>query len=218
MWLWERSIGQPTKTGSWAPWPIGTLQNASGDQGKIFRRRRKLRLAPFRPYGRLWHRAEEELLGTMPDRKLARRLKRSVLSVASRRRARHIPIFHPKKHRWTPADDKLLSERPDAQVAMLLGISRLAAKHRRLRLGIVRPGRDMFVPIPGSPRRMPCWARPRTGSWPAGWGAAFPAYAREEFNWVAKLPAATGLQKPMRCWGRCRTRPWPSAWVARSEP
>jgi hypothetical protein len=87
----------------------------------------------------------------MPDRKLARRLKRSVQSVAKRRRARHIPILHPKKHRWTPADDKLLSERPDAQVAMLLGISRLAVKHRRRRLGIGRPGKQYVRPSPWRP-------------------------------------------------------------------
>ncbi len=120
--------------------------------GTIYKRRRKLRLAPFCPFGRLWHRAEDELLGTMPDRTLARRLKRSVLSVAARRRDRHIPIFHSKKHRWTPTDDKLLSERPDAQVAMLLGISRLAVKHRRIRLGISRPGREHFRLDPWQPR------------------------------------------------------------------
>jgi hypothetical protein len=83
-------------------------------RGTIYKRRRKLRLAPFRPYARLWHRVEDELLGTMPDGKLARRLKRSALSVAARRRDRHIPIFHSKKHQWTPTDDKLLSECPDA--------------------------------------------------------------------------------------------------------
>ena len=78
----------------------------------------------------------------MPDRRLARRLNRSLHSVATRRRARHIPIFNPKQHRWTPADNKLLSERPDAQVAMFLGISRLAVKRHRLRIGILRPGRE----------------------------------------------------------------------------
>ena len=87
----------------------------------------------------------------MPDRRLARRLNRSLHSVATRRRARHIPIFNPKQHRWTPADNKLLSERPDAQVAMLLGISRLAVKRRRLRLGILRPGREYVRLRPWQP-------------------------------------------------------------------
>ena len=82
---------------------------------------------------------------------MARRLKRSAQSVAARRRDQHIPIFHSKKHRWTPTDDKLLSERPDAQVAMLLGISRLAVKHRRLRLGVSRPGQEYVRPLPWKP-------------------------------------------------------------------
>ena len=89
---------------------------------------------------------EEELLGTMPDRRLARRLKRSVESVAARRVAKRIPIFNPKKHRWKPADDKLLGERPDAHVAMLLGISKLAVHHRRRRLGIAPRGARKFAP------------------------------------------------------------------------
>ena len=117
----------------------------------IIMRRRKLRLAPFRPPARHWSWAEEELLGTMPDRRLARRLNRSVQSVAARRRARHLPILHSKIYEWTPVDDKLLSERPDAQVAMLLGISRLAVQHRRLRLGISRPGRDYVRLRPWQP-------------------------------------------------------------------
>ena len=44
-------------------------------RGTIYKRRRKLRIAPFCPYGRPWSRMENELLGTMPDRTLARRLK-----------------------------------------------------------------------------------------------------------------------------------------------
>jgi hypothetical protein len=94
---------------------------------------------------------EEELLGTMSDRKLARQLNRTVDSVAARRRARRIPIFHSKIHKWTPDDDKLLTERPDAQVAMLLGLSRLAVQRRRLRLGIFRAGRDYVRLRPWQP-------------------------------------------------------------------
>jgi hypothetical protein len=79
----------------------------------------------------------------MTDRRLARRLNRSVQSVAARRRAGQIPVFNPQRHRWTPADDRLLSERPDAQVAMFLGISRMAVKHRRVRLGLPPRGRKL---------------------------------------------------------------------------
>ena len=89
----------------------------------------------------------------MPDRRLARQLKRSVKCVATRRASKGIRIFNPKKHRWTPADDKLLSERPAAHVALLLGISRTAVVHRRSRLGIIRAGGRPFVPpVPWKPK------------------------------------------------------------------
>jgi hypothetical protein len=84
---------------------------------------------------------EEELLGTLPDRRLARKFNRSVQTVTQHRQAKGIPVFNPQRHRWTLADDKLLSERPDAQVALFLGISRMAVKHRRVRLGLPPRGR-----------------------------------------------------------------------------
>ena len=55
-------------------------------------------MAPF--HRRPWSRREEELLGTMRDEKLARRLGRSVGSVAWRRAVRGIRICDPKKHHW----------------------------------------------------------------------------------------------------------------------
>ena len=77
----------------------------------------------------------------MPDRRLARRLKRSLSSVRGRRHVKGIRIFNPKKHHWTGEDEKLLGLRPDAQIAKLLRISRLAVTKHRLRFGIPPPGR-----------------------------------------------------------------------------
>ena len=61
-------------------------------------RRRRLGIAHFYPgYRRLWMPAEEQLLGTMPDARLAHRLKRSVETVRTRRAHKGIPVFGPKK-------------------------------------------------------------------------------------------------------------------------
>ncbi len=84
--------------------------------------------------------AENALLGTIPDQQVARRLKMNVERVKAHRHYLDIPIFKPKTHRWTPDGDRLLSERPDVQVAMFLGITEGAVRHRRIRLGIARPG------------------------------------------------------------------------------
>jgi hypothetical protein len=97
---------------------------------------------------RPWTRAEEELLGTMPDKRLARRLNRSAETVRTRRANKGIPVFNPKKHWWTPDDDKLLGLRPDAQVAMLLGIKASAVKHRRQQLRISLPGQERKISPP----------------------------------------------------------------------
>jgi DNA-binding CsgD family transcriptional regulator len=103
-------------------------------------RRRQLSIAHFYPGSRRpWTPAEEELLGTMADERLARRLKRSVETVRTRRAHRGIPVFNPKKHWWTAEDDKLLGLRPDAQVAMLLGVNEGTVRHRRNQLRISLP-------------------------------------------------------------------------------
>jgi hypothetical protein len=81
----------------------------------------------------------------MPDKRLARRLNRSLGSVRWRRHVKGIRIFNPQKHHWTREDDKLLGLRPDAQIAKLLRISLWAVTKRRLRLGIPPPGRVELV-------------------------------------------------------------------------
>jgi len=100
-------------------------------------RRRILKITPFIGSHRVWTQAEDELLGTMADRRLARRLKRTFHSVRSRRIKKGIPVFNPRNHIWKPEDDKILGTRPDEQVALLLGVTLQSVYHRRHRLGIL---------------------------------------------------------------------------------
>jgi hypothetical protein len=54
-----------------------------------------------------WTPEEDDLLGTMPDKKLARRLKRSYAAVSTRRLNKGIPpCNNPKRKSWRPEDDK----------------------------------------------------------------------------------------------------------------
>jgi len=72
----------------------------------------------------------------MPDKKLARRLKRSYDAVAARRLNKGIPPCNPKRKSWRPEDDKVLGTRPDDQIAMLLRRTVASIKNRRRKLGI----------------------------------------------------------------------------------
>jgi hypothetical protein len=122
-------------------------QRLGRPQQVVRERRRQLSLPAFQPTGRRpWTRAEEELLGTLPDKQLARRFKRTLESVRTRRASKGIPVCDPKKHRWTADDDKLLGLRPDAQVALLLRITKEAVKHRRHQLRISLPGQERIIP------------------------------------------------------------------------
>jgi len=81
---------------------------------------------------RPWTAEEDQLLGTKPDRILARRFDRSVVAVTARRRLKHIRFIKV----WRPEDDQILGTRPDRQVAMLLGRSLSNVAGRRRKLGI----------------------------------------------------------------------------------
>ena len=90
-------------------------------------------------YSRLrapWPPEENALLGTMPDMKLARRLKRSYDAVAARRLNQGIPSCNPKRKLWRREDDQVLGTRPDAQIAMLLQRTLHSIRNRRRKLGI----------------------------------------------------------------------------------
>jgi hypothetical protein len=83
-----------------------------------------------------WTPEEDALLGTMPDKKLARRLKRSYDAVAARRLHQGIPSCNPKRKLWRPEDDRVLGTRPDGQIALLLRRTVLSIRNRRRKLGV----------------------------------------------------------------------------------
>ena len=78
-----------------------------------------------------WTLEEDRLLGTQPDRVLARMFGRTVNAVRGRRAKKHIRLKV-----WRPEDDKILGTRPDREVALLLGRSRASVGWRRSQLGI----------------------------------------------------------------------------------
>ena len=87
-----------------------------------------------------WSSDEDGLLGTMPDKKLVRRLKRSYDAAAVHRLNKGIPHCNPKRKSWRLEDDKVLGSRPDGQIAMLLRRTVVAIKDRRRKLGIHAKG------------------------------------------------------------------------------
>jgi hypothetical protein len=80
-----------------------------------------------------WMEEEDALLGTMSDEKLAKKLGRSVATVAKRREIKGIRFY---RKLWRPEDDRILGTRPDSQVAKLLGRRIATVVWRRLKLGI----------------------------------------------------------------------------------
>ena len=61
---------------------------------------------------REWTKAEDKLLGTMPDFQVARRLRRSLSSVQRRCYKLRISKPRPTYRRWTRAEEKLLGTYP----------------------------------------------------------------------------------------------------------
>jgi len=90
---------------------------------------------------RAWTPAEDALLGTMRDAELARKLKRSVLSVRSRRIDNTNIRFIRTPKRWTPAELRLLGRLPDGEIARRSGRFLASVRNKRVQLGIAR-----FVP------------------------------------------------------------------------
>jgi len=76
------------------------------------------------------------LLGTEPDRKLARRLGRTLAAVQVRRIKRKIPSALPTARRWTAREDALLGTKADAEVGRLLGRGTAGVRRRRRLLHI----------------------------------------------------------------------------------
>ena len=112
-------------------------------KNQVWTERRRLGIAPFRPWkGRNWRHAEDKLLGTASDPEVARRLKRSLASVRARRRALRIAAL-PRYPEWTAAQNKLLGTACDSEVALRVNRSGPAVRKQRLKLGI-----RAFRPMP----------------------------------------------------------------------
>ena len=79
---------------------------------------------------------EKALLGTMSDEDLARKLGRSVFTIADWRRRLKIPVFAAKRRPWTAEELKMLGKHPDTKLARRL--NRDVAHHER-KLAVLRP-------------------------------------------------------------------------------
>jgi hypothetical protein len=95
---------------------------------------------PVDPNDRVWTPREEKLIGTMPDRAVAERLRRSVSAVAARRKLKEIPYLNPALRPWPEAEIKLLGKAADAEVAKRTGRTLKSVQDKRRKVGLlVRP-------------------------------------------------------------------------------
>jgi hypothetical protein len=99
----------------------------------------KLRIAMRNPGHRAWTKEEIELIGTMPDHDLARKLGRHPSTVVSKRLAMKIPYRRPRYKWWKPEELKLLGQMPDAEVARRTGRPLKGVMLKRLKLGMPSP-------------------------------------------------------------------------------
>lgn len=87
-----------------------------------------------------WTPQEDALLGTMIDKKVARRLGRRPEAVAQRRRELGIPAFRARPARahraWSAAEDALLGTMTDKDLAAQLGCSTAEVFNRRRKLNV----------------------------------------------------------------------------------
>ncbi len=95
---------------------------------------------PVDPNDRVWTSKEEKLIGTMPDRAVAKRLERSVSAVTARRRLKAIPYLNPVLRPWHDAEIKLFGKASDEKIAKRTGRSLKGVQGKRRELGLlVRP-------------------------------------------------------------------------------
>ena len=92
----------------------------------VAKHRRRLGIPALRRR-RPWTRAEDRLLGTLPDPAVGKRIGRLPSTVGHRRRKLGI-ARHPQRGAFTPEEDRLLGTMPDPQVARRLHRS-LASVH-----------------------------------------------------------------------------------------
>ena len=85
-------------------------------------------------HGPLWTPEDIPLLGTLPDKEVARRTGRTVNGVRLKREELGIP--NPAGNRWRPDDITLLGTLPDREVARRLGRPLQSVTQKRCKLGI----------------------------------------------------------------------------------
>ena len=98
-------------------------------------RRSQRRIAPYGAPGP-WSDEEESLLGTMDDRKFARKFSRALSAVKKRRIRLGIPVYFAHRRPWTAEEDALLRSATDTEIAARLGRLITTVCIRRQRLGI----------------------------------------------------------------------------------
>jgi hypothetical protein len=81
---------------------------------------------------------EDALLGTMRDAELARKLKRSLLSLRSRRNDNTSIRFNRTPKHWLPSELRLLGRLPDVEMACRSGRFLASVRNKRVQLGIAR--------------------------------------------------------------------------------
>ncbi len=95
---------------------------------------------PVDPNDRVWTPKEEKLIGTMPDREDAKKLRRSVSAVTARRRQKEIPYLNPVLRPWHDLEIKLLGRASDENIAKRTGRTLKSVRGKRQELGLlVRP-------------------------------------------------------------------------------
>jgi hypothetical protein len=95
---------------------------------------------PVDPNDRVWTPKEEELIGTMPDRAVAKKLRRSVSAVIARRQQKEIPYLNPASRPWNEAEIELLGKASDETVAKRTGRTLKSVQDKRRKVGLlVRP-------------------------------------------------------------------------------
>jgi hypothetical protein len=97
---------------------------------------------PVDPNTRVWTPDEEKVVGTKPDREVARMLGRSVAAVTARRIGKGIAYVNPTLRPWTEKDLRLLRRLAPDEVSKRTGHSLVSVKSKRRKVGIIiRPPR-----------------------------------------------------------------------------
>jgi hypothetical protein len=158
--------------------------------------------SPFLPPGHEWTRREIRLLGTLPDRKVAKILGLSDSTVMYKRQALRIPPYRRRLPpiRWTKKMLSLLGKVPDVEIARRYRISVARVRRKRYSLGIPGHVRGRVAATPSLLRllRLPTTlARKRTKL--SGYAIAklrrehgIEPQTYDEFRWPPEVVAQLG--------------------------